>query len=199
MTSPSFTWSSSPYTHTVPIPQEVAPSIINPSIQKPFYRTTSEPPPRLNSTPINLSPLTPNSNRLPPLQNQQRPIQTRLTKPLPLDKLPPQRRQARTPPNRQSSAQLLLQPGHFFIQFFAPLVVALVHGVHGAGEEEPDGFVDVCGCGDGGEGQLGEGLGDADYGFELSDGDGDGAAGVALEFGLVDLFADLDEVGRELF
>ena len=53
--------------------------------------------------------------------------------------------------------------------------------------------------GDGGEGELGEGFGDADDGFELADCDGDAGAGVGGDFGGVDLAADGDEVGRELF
>lgn len=53
--------------------------------------------------------------------------------------------------------------------------------------------------GDGGEGEFGEGFGDADDGFELADCDGDAGAGVGGDFGGVDLAADGDEVGRELF
>lgn len=53
--------------------------------------------------------------------------------------------------------------------------------------------------GDGAEGEFGEGFGDADYGFELADGDGDAGAGVGGDFGRVDLAADGDEVGRQLF
>lgn len=51
----------------------------------------------------------------------------------------------------------------------------------------------------GGEGEFGEGFGDADDGFELADGDGDRGAGGGGEFGAVDLAADGDEVGGELF
>ena len=51
----------------------------------------------------------------------------------------------------------------------------------------------------GGKGELGEGFGDADDGFELADGDGDAGARVCGDFGRVDLPADGDEVGRELF
>lgn len=53
--------------------------------------------------------------------------------------------------------------------------------------------------GDGGEGEFGEGLGDSDYGLELADCDGDGGARVGFKLGGVDLFADGDEVGGELF
>lgn len=53
--------------------------------------------------------------------------------------------------------------------------------------------------GDGREGELGKGFGDSDYGFQLSDCDGDGRASVGFELGGVDLFADGDEVGGELF
>ena len=53
--------------------------------------------------------------------------------------------------------------------------------------------------GDGGEGEFGEGFGDADDGFELANRDGDARAGVCGDFGRVDLSADGDEVGRELF
>ncbi len=53
--------------------------------------------------------------------------------------------------------------------------------------------------GDGRERELGEGFGDADDGFELPNGDGDRGAGVGAEFGAVDLAADGDEVGGELF
>ena len=51
----------------------------------------------------------------------------------------------------------------------------------------------------GGKGEFGEGFGDADDGFELADGDRDAGAGVCGDFGRVDLPADGDEVGRELF
>ena len=53
--------------------------------------------------------------------------------------------------------------------------------------------------GDGREGEFGEGFRDADYGFELADRDGNAGAGVRGDFGRVDLPADGDEVGRELF
>lgn len=53
--------------------------------------------------------------------------------------------------------------------------------------------------GDGGESEFGEGFGDADYGFELTNGDGDGRARLGCEFGGVDLSADGDEVGGQLF
>ena len=53
--------------------------------------------------------------------------------------------------------------------------------------------------GDGGEGEFGEGFGDADDGFELADRDGDARAGVCGDFGRVDLPADGNEMGRELF
>ena len=53
--------------------------------------------------------------------------------------------------------------------------------------------------GDGGECEFGEGFGDADDGFELTDCDGDAGTGVGGDFGRMDLPADGDEVGRELF
>jgi hypothetical protein len=52
--------------------------------------------------------------------------------------------------------------------------------------------------GDRGKGQFGQGFGDADYGFQLPNCDGDGASGVAFNFILVYLFANLDEMAGEL-
>jgi len=148
---------------------------------------------------MNLPPTRSHLHRLPPLQHHQRPIQRLFAIPPPLHKLPPQRRQTRTPPNRQPPPQLLLHLRNLLHQLLAALALALRDGVHGRGEEEADGFVDVGFGGDGGEGQFGEGFGDADDGFELAHGDGDGGAGVGGEFGAVDLAADGDEVGGELF
>ena len=54
------------------------------------------------------------------------------------------------------------------------------------------------GC-DGGEGEFGEGLGNPDDGFQLTNRDGDAGTGVGTDFRGVDLSADGDEVGRELF
>ena len=73
------------------------------------------------------------------------------------------------------------------------------HGVHGAGQEEADGLVDVGFGGDGREGEFGKGFRDTDDGFELADSDGDRGAGVGGNFGGVDLAADGNEVGREFF
>ena len=54
-------------------------------------------------------------------------------------------------------------------------------------------------CGYGGKGEFGEGLGNPDYGFQLTDCDGDARPGVGRDLRGVDLTADGDEVGRELF
>jgi len=122
-----------------------------------------------------------------------------LAPPPPLHQLPPQRRQTRTPSHRQPSPQLLLYLSRLLHHLPAPLSLALRHGIHGRGEEEPDGLIDVRLQRDGREGEFGEGFGDADDGFELADGDGDGGAGGGGEFGGVDLAADGDEVGGEFF
>lgn len=154
--------------------------------------------PVLSTAPINLTPPIPNLHRLPPLHNHQRPIQSLLAPPPPLHQLPPQSRQARAPPNRQSPPQLLFHATRLLNHLFAPLALALRHGVHGRSQEQANGFVDVGFGGDGGEGEFGEGFGDADDGFELADCDGDAGAGVGGDFGGVHLAADGDEVGREL-
>lgn len=104
----------------------------------------------LNPTSVNLRPLTPNCNSVPPLQHQQCPIQPRLTITLTLHKLPPQRRQARAPTNWQSSPKFLLQLRNFLVQLLAPLILALVYRVHGTSQEETDRFVDMFRSGDGG-------------------------------------------------
>lgn len=117
--------------------------------------------------------MTPNSNRIPPLQHQQRPIQPRLTVSFPLDKLPPKRRQAGAPANGQPPPQLLLQFCDFLIELLAPLILALVDCVHRTGQEEPDCLIDMLCGGDGGQGELRKGFGDADDGLELADCDGD--------------------------
>ena len=150
-------------------------------------------------TPKHLRPTLPNLHRLPLLQHHQRPIQRLLAIPPSLDELPPQRRQARIPPDRQPSPQLLLHLPRLLHQLLTALPFPLRHGVHGRGQEETDGFVDVGFGRDDRKGELGEGFGDADDGFELADGDGDGGADVGAELGRVDLSPDGDEVGGELF
>ena len=155
--------------------------------------------PSLSTAPINLTPTIPNLHRLSPLHDHQRPVERLLAPPPPLHQLPPQRRQTRTPANRQPPPQLLFNPGTLLHHLLAALALALSDGVHGRSEEEANGFVDVVFRGDGREGEFGEGFGDADDGFELADGDGDAGAGVCGNFRRVDLPADGDEVGRELF
>lgn len=87
------------------------------------------------TTPKNLPTPLPNLHRIPLLQHHQRPIQRLLTIPPPLDKLPPQRRKTRAPPNRQPSPQLLLHLARLLHQLPAALALALRHGVHRAREE----------------------------------------------------------------
>ena len=138
----------------------------------PTFRPPTHLPPS-NPTPKNLPTPLPNLHRIPLLQHHQRPTKRLLSIPPPLHKLPPQRRQTRTPPHRQSSPELLLHLAHLLHQLPTALALALGNGVHGRGEEEPDGFVDVrFGC-DVRKADFGEGFGDADYGFELAHGYGD--------------------------
>lgn len=137
----------------------------------------------------------------------QRPRQRRLTIPPTRHKLPPQRPQTRTPPNRQSPAQLLLHLPNLLHQLSIPThtttdtagALALCDGIHGGGEEETNGFIDVRFVGDRGQSEFGEGFGDADDGLELAHSDGDGGADVGGFFGLRHAVADRDEMGGELF
>lgn len=126
----------------------------------------------------------------------QRPIQRSLTISPPIDKLSPQRPQTRTPANRQPPPQLLLHFAHLLHQLSAALarVLALGNRVHRTGQEETDGFVNMCFGRDGREGEFGERLGDADDGFELADRDGDRAACVGGGFRRCDAAPDRDEV-----
>ena len=124
-------------------------------------------------------------------------MQRLLAIPPSIHKLPPQRRQARAPPNRQPPAQLLLDLCSLLRH--PPLALALRHGIHGAGQEQADRFVDVLLCDDDAEIELRERFGNPDYGFELPDCDWDRGAGVGGELGGVDLASDGDEVRGELF
>lgn len=131
----------------------------------------------------------------------QSPRQRGFTVPSPLNELPSQCGEAGAPTDGQAPSQLFLDLAHFVHEFsiraHPTCAFTLRHGVHGTGEEEPDGLVDMVFLGDGRQCHLGEGLGDTDDGLQLTDSDGDGRAHVAVPLGASDAVADRDEVGRK--
>ena len=136
---------------------------------------------------------------IPPLKNDQGSVESLLRVAPRLDKLSTQRRQGRTPADRETPAQLVLDLGDFLHQLLATaLARALVDGVHGRGQEEPYRLVDVCFCGHGRQRDLGEGLADAHDRLELPHRDRDGRPRVGVQLGVVHLSSDRDKVRREL-
>lgn len=123
---------------------------------------------------INLRPARANTNRIPPLQDQQSAVQTLLGIPTATNKLASERSKTGTPTNRQPSLQFVFNTANFLHQLFTALSLTLGDRIHGRRQEKTDGLVDVRFCSDGRESEFCEGLGDAYDGFELADGDGDG-------------------------
>jgi hypothetical protein len=135
--------------------------IPQPSSQMHVDNPQPKPSAPLDATPIDLTTTVPNLHRIPPLEHNQSPVQTLLTIAPTIDKLALQRGKAGTPTDGQPAPQLVLDLAHFLHELATALALALGDGVHGGGEEEPDGLVDVRFCRDGGEGEFGERFCDA--------------------------------------
>lgn len=172
------------------------------------HHMTPSPVPAKNKSPASCScaydgrSAIPQLNRVTPLQHRQCPAQRGLAVPAISDERPAYACQARCPAHGQALAHLVLElvdlseqvpvaAGARAVDAAAAVggVLAAGRGVHGRGEEEPDGLVDVHFRGDGLQLQLCEGLRDADDGFELADGDGDRGASASGGLGALQLRA----------
>lgn len=130
----------------------------------------SQTPVRKTQTAGTTTYLTGESNDLPLLHDEQRPLERMLAVALTRNELLDERSVTRAPTNRQSSPDLTLDP--------LDLLVELTSGktfdrtgrdcVHGRELEEADGLVDVMRLDDGRERDLGYRLGDSDDGLQLS-------------------------------
>lgn len=87
--------------------------------------------------------LVPEDDGVPPLEDHEGPVEALLAVAFALDHLPAQGREAGAPAYGQAALEFRLEARHLLVELAAALVRALVDGVHGTAEEEPDGLVYV--------------------------------------------------------